>query len=237
MRALRVFAVLLIWFPAALAIRQLEPPTDSFAATSLTSNEIIQSEAVRIDSRGGGAFDIGSGTAIGAHLVLTNAHLTTESTTFVTTCDRNMYPAEQIQRAADDVDLAIVVTSGPNLVPIQLADDDPSAGESVTTIGYPSGVRTISNARIEGTIKGNDGAVLRFSPEPHPGQSGSPLIDSDGRLVGIAYAEDVVGGQGLAIPVSRIRAALDQWRDSGVPGVADVGAQANPDPSASNTCG
>ena len=105
----------------------------------MTANERIQSEAVRIDSRGGGVFDVGSGTAIGAHLVLTNAHLTTESATFVTTCDSNIYTAEQIVRAAGGADLAVVVTSGPDLVPIELADDDPPSGEHVTTIGYPRG--------------------------------------------------------------------------------------------------
>jgi S1-C subfamily serine protease len=43
------------------------------------------------------------------------------------------------------------------------------------------------------------------------------LIDSQGRLVGIAYAEDTIGGQGLAIPVSDVRAALAVWRANGIP--------------------
>ena len=84
-------------------------------------------------------------------------------------------------------------------------------------VGYPWGERTITDARIEGTLVRGGVTVLRFSPEPHPGQSGSPLIDSNGRLVGIAFAEDTVGGQGLAIPVSDVRAALEAWRADGIP--------------------
>jgi S1-C subfamily serine protease len=84
-------------------------------------------------------------------------------------------------------------------------------------VGYPWGERTITDARIEGTLVRGDVTVLRFSPEPHPGQSGSPLIDARGRLVGIAFAEDTVGGQGLAIPVSDVHAAVEAWRADGIP--------------------
>jgi S1-C subfamily serine protease len=70
--------------------------------------------------------------------------------------------------------------------------------------------------------------VLRFSPEPDVGQSGSPLLDRDGRLAALAFARDTAGGQGLAIPASRLRAMLEEFRARGVPVAApDVG-----DPSA-----
>ena len=100
--------------------------------------------------------------------------------------------------------------------PSRSAPDDPKPGQKVTIAGYPAGQRTIAEAEIEGTLTQNGMTVLRFSPEPHPGQSGSPLVDDQGRLVAIVYAEDTAGGQGLAIPVSQIR-ALGRWRSSGVP--------------------
>jgi S1-C subfamily serine protease len=102
-------------------------------------------------------------------------------------------------------------------VPIELAPEDPTAGDNVTMIGYPGGERTIADAQIEGTLVRGNTSVLRFSPEPHPGQSGSPMVDGKGRLVAIAFAQDTVGGQGFAIPVSQVRAALDEWRDAGIP--------------------
>ena len=115
------------------------------------------------------------------------------------------------------MDLAMVVTAGPDLVPMQLADDDPAPGDGVTIVGYPTGVRTVIDARIEGALTRRDGKVLRFSPEPRGGESGAPLVDRDGKLVGIAFADDTVGGQGLAIPVSRVRAFLEQGAAAGVP--------------------
>jgi S1-C subfamily serine protease len=210
-------ALLFVGIPASATVRQLQPDPAPYWPAPVLSPERLVSETVRIDSRGGGAFDVGTGVGVGTHVVLTNAHLTEQRSTFVTRCDRDLLSVGRVERADEGLDLAVVVTSGPALEPIELAASDPEPGQAVTMIGYPAGQRTIIDARVEGTLDRGDGVVLRFSPQPQGGQSGSPLVDDDGRLVGIAYAEDTAGGQGLAIPVSRVRAALDQWRADGVP--------------------
>ena len=223
-RVLVAAALLFIGIPASVTVRSLQPRAERFWPPPVLSPERLTSEAVRIDSRGGGRFDVGSGVGVGAHVVLTNAHLTNDPATFVTRCDESVLSTGRIERAGNGLDLAVVVTNGPDLVPIELASEDPAPGQTVTMVGYPGGERTIADARIEGTLVRGSSTALRFSPEPHPGQSGSPLVDSDGRLVGIAFAEDTVGGQGLAIPVSRVRAALDAWRNQGIPvAPADAG--------------
>jgi S1-C subfamily serine protease len=208
--------LLFIGIQASVTVRSLQPRTVSFRSPPAGSVDRIGAATVRIDGRGGGSFDIGTGVGVGAHAVLTNAHLTHGVFTFVTTCDAMTRAVNRAQRAQDGLDLAVVVTGGPDVVPVELAPNDPQPGQKVTIAGYPAGQRTIAEARIEGTLTRNGTPVLRFSPEPHPGQSGSPLIDDKGRLVAIAYAEDTVGGQGLAIPVSQIRAALDRWSSSGL---------------------
>jgi hypothetical protein len=43
------------------------------------------------------------------------------------------------------------------------------------------------------------------------------LLDSEGRLAGLAFAQDSAGGQGLAIPASRLRTLLDEFRAQGIP--------------------
>jgi S1-C subfamily serine protease len=219
------FVVLLfIGIQASVTVRSLQPRTVSFRSSPVSEVDRIGAVTVRIDGRGDGSFDIGTGVGVGAHVVLTNAHLTRGVFTFVTTCDAATRAINGAQRADDGLDLAVVVTGGPDIMPVELAPDDPKPGEKVTIAGYPAGQRTIADARIEGTLSRNGTTVLRFSPEPRPGQSGSPLVDDKGRLVAIAYAEDTAGGQGLAIPVSQIRTALDQWRSSGVPVAAPADA-------------
>jgi len=210
--------VLLLWGTGAAAIvRNLEPGFDRPEPRTVVPRDELGSAAVRIDSRGGGEFDIGTGVEIGPHVVVTNAHVINHPVTYVTRHDDGVLSAGRTARAADGLDLAVVVTNGPAFVPMTLAPEDPKPGQEVTMVGYPWGERTVSDVRIEGTLVRGDSTVLRFSPEPHPGQSGSPLIDSRGRLVGIAFADETTGGQGLAIPVSDVHAALDAWRAQGIP--------------------
>ena len=217
------FAVLLTCIPASATVRGLQQSSASLLPPVVVSPDRLASATVRIDSRGGGRFDIGTGVGVGAHVALTNAHLTGGPTTFVTRCDAGVLAVDRIERAGNGVDLAVVMTTGPDLVSIELAPADPEPGESITVAGYPGGERTIGSGRIEGTLTRGGQTVLRFSPEPHPGQSGGPLVDASGRLIGLAYAEDTAGGQGLAIPVSRLRTELERWRAAGVPVATPAG--------------
>jgi S1-C subfamily serine protease len=232
------FAVLLVGIPASVTVRALQPPSaESYWPPAALSPERLVAQTVRIDTRGGGAFGTGTGVGVGPHVAITNAHLTGGPATLVTRCDTDVLSVDRIERAGGGLDLAVVVTNGEPLIPVELAAADPQPGEDVTIVGYPSGERAIGAARIEGTLTRGGETVLRFSPEPHPGQSGGPLVDANGRLVAIAYAEDTVGGQGLAIPVSRVRAELQRWEAAGIP-VAPIETG---DPSAvharTGTCG
>jgi V8-like Glu-specific endopeptidase len=223
--------------PAQPAPPPSAPPPPPFWPPPVLSRERAVAQVVQVDSRGGGAFDSGTGVSVGAHVVLTNAHLTRDPVTLVTRCGDQELKVGRIDRA-DAADAALLVTAGPNLLPAALAEHDPNPGDAVLVAGYPGGHLTLADGHVEGTLRQADGsAVLRFSPEPQTGQSGSPLLDADGRVAGLVYARDTAGGQGLAIPASGLRAMLDQARASGVPVAAvDIG-----DPAAmaarSSPCG
>src|SRR5947208_3661324 len=197
------------------------PPPGAFWPPPVLSNERAITEVVRVDSRGGGAFDTGTGVSVGAHVVLTNAHLTRNPVTLVTRCGDQELNVGRIERS-EAADVALLVTAGPSLLP--LADEDPTRGDRVLLAGYPGGRLALGDGRVEGMLRLSDGTqVLRFSPAPEVGQSGSPLLDVDGRIAGLVYARDDAGGQGLAIPVSRLRSVIDKARVGGIP-AADVDA-------------
>jgi S1-C subfamily serine protease len=182
---------------------------------------------VRVDSRGGGAFDTGTGVAVGGSVVLTNAHLTNNPVTLVTRCGDREAVVAKLERSSE-VDLAVLVVPGAGLPPVELAPRDPQPGDRVLLAGYPGGTFTLTDGRVEGAFVDNGHTVVRFSPEPEGGQSGSPLLDDSGRLVGLAFADEATGGQGLAIPVSTVRAVLDRFRDVGVP----IAPESGGDPAA-----
>ena len=220
---LALVAAIALLLPAAVSEPRRQPPDApvAFWPPPVLSNERAITEVVRVDSRGGGAFDTGTGVSVGAHVVLTNAHLTRNPVTLVTRCGDQALSVGRIERS-DAADVALLVTAGPSLLPVPLADGDPKPGDRLLLVGYPGGRLALGDGRLEGTLRLSDGTqVLRFSPAPAVGQSGSPLLDVDGRIAGLVYARDEAGGQGLAIPVSRLRSVIDQARVGGIR-VADV---------------
>ena len=205
--------------PAQPALRQ-SPKPPAFWPPPVLSRERAIAETVRVDSRGGGVFDTGTGVGIGAHVVLTNAHLTRDPVTLVTRCGSDLLAVDRVVLADDGTDVAVVVTTGPSLLPVELAAHDPQRGDRVLLAGYPQGQLALTEGHITGEVEHDGGLVLQFSPEPEVGQSGSPLLDADGRIVGLAFAQEVTGGQGLAFPASRLRALLERFRADHVP-IAD----------------
>ncbi|MBZ5558940.1 MAG: trypsin-like peptidase domain-containing protein [Acidobacteriia bacterium] len=131
----------------------------------------------------------------------------------------------RIVGAAPDLDLALLKIDATGLRALALADYDlVHQGELVFAFGSPEGLR---NSVTMGVVS----AVAR-QPDPdrpnvyiqtdapiNPGNSGGPLVDVDGRLVGIDtfILTESGGSQGLgfAIPSAIVAAAYPQLRKFG----------------------
>lgn len=115
---------------------------------------------------------------------------------------------------SSDADLA-VLNPGIGYPPATAgaAGSDPTVGEKVFATGYPEGDQlTVSAGTVTGSETGADlgvsGEVILFNAEVQPGNSGSPLLDGGGRVVGVVFAKDTSNGEGLAIPVSTLEEFL-----------------------------
>ncbi len=112
------------------------------------------------------------------------------------------------------LDLAAIEVDAERLLSISLGDSDElEPGQLVVALGHPWGVRGTVTAGIVMDV-GNDYLRVEY-PSPlasvnlplRPGNSGGPLVDSLGRLVGINSM--MTGADaGLAIPVNVARAFL-----------------------------
>ena len=80
-------------------------------------------------------------------------------------------------------------------------------GDQVSVVGYPHGGE-LQFSLTNGGVTGVDDASLMYTNPTSPGSSGSPVFDSDWRLVGLHYAADRGRKVNMARRMDRIIAAL-----------------------------
>ena len=175
---------------------------------------------VRVLSTACGLGIEGSGWVVEPEVVVTNAHVIAGADdTTVTTLDGIELDATPIYyEPRQDLALLRVGAALPTL-PISR---DRRAGEDGAVLGYPeNGPYSLSPARIgetRATISedsyGNgpvERTIVSMSGVVRSGNSGGPLVDERGRVVGTVFAATTSGPQGgFAIPAEEVRAALDR---------------------------
>jgi S1-C subfamily serine protease/Tfp pilus assembly protein PilF len=142
----------------------------------------------------------GSGVVIGSKgEILTNAHVVQECRTItVKLASGKSEPAELVARDERN-DLAVIHLTGANNPPTSIAvfrEGLPvRAGDAVVALGYPlSGVLAAEANVSVGNISAlsgiaDDSRYLQISAPVQPGNSGGPLLDGSGHLVGIVTAK------------------------------------------------
>lgn len=175
---------------------------------SMFSTARAAAVVARVDGRGGGIFQTGTGFAIADGVVATAAHLTGGSVLLVTRCDGREVEAAEVLRS-DRADVALLTIDAAPMLTAPLAPTDPPAGVSVVVPGFPNGgPLTMVRGVVAGYLDIGDGPMLLVDPTPVPGQSGSPVLDRQGQVVGLLVGVEEISGHGLAVPVSELRAAI-----------------------------
>ncbi len=107
-------------------------------------------------------------------------------------------------------DLALLKIDAPKTPMLYPADLSALAqGDPVYAIGNPAQLR---NTVTSGVFSGYEKSYIQTNAQISPGNSGGPLIDSDGRVIGVNTKKKIGGafeGLGFAIP---IETALEEFR-------------------------
>lgn len=156
--------------------------------------------AVMVDIGADGSGGHGSGFAIAPDRVITAAHVTEGQTEFlVTTSDGRKFPAEVLwQSPTHDTALLKLLdgdSGSPNLTPAGLACRAPVLDEAVTLIGNQGIARfRVSHGTVSSVTPPEWGpgapdgqmsmGTLLNLPAGH-GDSGAPVFDADGRVLGL----------------------------------------------------
>ena len=140
--------------------------------------------------------------------IVTNYHVVRKSSLRISTLDGSEYHAEIIDRQKKH-DLALLkIETGEELVPAPLADSRQlRVGQFALAIGHPWGqVNSVTAGIITSLgsipLRWRKGVVevIRTDAGLAPGNSGGPLLDARGRVIGINTM--IMGGDlGVAIPI------------------------------------
>ena len=139
-------------------------------------------------------------------LILTNHHVIAHGRTRVGLADGSEHPAEPV--ASDpEIDLALLRIEARELPAALVADSrNLRVGQLVLAVGHPWGQRGVVTAGLISSLgkaqtRGKRGQVdiIRSDARLAPGNSGGPLVNAAGAVVGINTM--IVGGdQGIAVP-------------------------------------
>ena len=179
---------------------------------------------VRVLSTACGLGVEGSGWAVAPDLIVTNAHVVAgaDDTTVTTRHGIELEATAVYYAPRDDLALLRVAASLPAL---EVSVRRP-VGADGAVLGYPeNGPFELSPARIgetRSTISedsyGNgpvERSIVALGGAVRSGNSGGPLVDADGRVVGTVFAATTNGSPGgFAVPSELVRAAARHTGDS-----------------------
>ncbi|HLT38085.1 MAG TPA: trypsin-like peptidase domain-containing protein [Enhygromyxa sp.] len=211
--------------PAHATEAKPEPgPTEATAATEdpreYSPSELFSTYApavvsIKIDhggwsSGGTGFFVDADGTLATNHHVIDGARQLRVKLFDGTELDR-----VELLTSNADVDLALLRIDPEQLTrpPIIAVLGDSEAievGEPVSVIGNPLGLdHTLTNGIVSARRIYQGERYIQMSAPISPGNSGGPVFDRHGRVIGVSVAQ-MIGGQNLnlAVPVSQLRALI-----------------------------
>src|SRR5438132_12633937 len=202
---------------------------DAYSYAVTTAAERVGPAVVRIDidrdGRRVGPFNIPEfGGGIGSGFIfasdgqiLTNSHVVAQARRIrVTLADGRTFDAGLVG-SDSDVDVAVLRIGADHLPLVELGRGPLRVGQLVLAVGNPYGLNWTVTAGVVSALGRTLEApgvrkmtnLIQTDTPINPGNSGGPLVDSQGRVIGITTAMmPMAQGLGFSIPLDTVKAVL-----------------------------
>ncbi|WP_299558857.1 S1C family serine protease [uncultured Mycolicibacterium sp.] len=230
-----VLATVIGLLAPTLPVTAAANPGDPAVAAAMVEPAVVRIDT-RIDYQR--AVGVGAGVVLSPEgQVLTNFHVVQGADTISATVAGRSYPAHLVGYNRGE-DVAVLQLQGAAGLPVAPIGDSALLvpGEPVVALGNANGTPA-PLTREFGTVTGFDRTVnaedtltgstdelsglFEFAAPVRAGDSGGPVVNGAGQVVGLTTAASVnfrmgPGGRGFAIPINRAMAIADQIR-AGIP--------------------
>ena len=168
---------------------------------------------------GGGS---GSGFLVGPDTVMTAAHVVEGATSVSLRFGAAVFAGKPVL-VDPATDVALVLVEGlPTAHEFDIAPESAAVGTDVAALGYPRGQPlgmtqgSVTSIDLRVAVEGQDyEGMFRTDSAINPGNSGGPVVDEQGRVVGIVSAGSSDAGAGYAVSQPAIQQAVDLVRSGG----------------------
>lgn len=161
-----------------------------------------EASTVKVLGQACGYLQEGSAFVVAPGTVVTNAHVIAGERTTSVVVQGAQYTATPVY-FDPTFDLAVLRTNAPLGPPLPIDASTVAAGTQGAVVGYPEdGPLTVDPAAVAQTIEAqgrniyNEGTVTRqvyqIDANVEPGNSGGPLVDSSGEVVGVVFSRSTV---------------------------------------------
>ncbi|MBC7809467.1 MAG: trypsin-like peptidase domain-containing protein [Akkermansiaceae bacterium] len=197
----------------------------------------VSPAVVTVLSKGG----LGSGVILDGNkgIILTNAHVIRDDEgNAATRVNIRLNTTKELPGRViytdRNVDMAVIQVNATGLPQAQIGDSDTlEVGQSAIAIGNPLGLeQTVTTGVVSAVnrrLSPNDvDGFIQTDAAINPGNSGGPLLDSNGRVIGINTAVlrgNGAEGLGLAVPINLARDVVDQILTTGTVKRVSIGVR------------
>ena len=172
------------------------------AKCDLASLTAASNGTVRIQT----SYGVGSGFLVAPGMVATNLHVVAGVETADIQFSDQSTRTGQVVSASDTLDLAVIqVTQPAGAATLSWGDANAvSSGQTVYGIGFPlgfAGPPSVAKGSVSRMVNLDGIAAIQTDAALNPGNSGGPLVDSCGRVVGIVTA-GILDAKGISYAIS-----------------------------------
>lgn len=131
----------------------------------------------------------GSGVAVGDRTVVTAAHVVDDAGSARLVLPDGSTITAQVTSLDTSRDLALLTSEPHQLAPVGLRSEPVLIGEEVWAVGSPNGYPQVTSGIVSAVVARSGVQSVQTDAPVNPGNSGGPLVDARGELVGVIVSK------------------------------------------------